>query len=86
MSEPLECEDEPDTSEAERWWAIEEAIEEACERVGDEGAPVARARAAGLSWLAEANEAIERVGLEGAMDEDAAAAGCCAPERLASLT
>ena len=41
------------------------------ERVGDEGAPVARARAEGLSRLAavrDAAMAAERVGLDGAIE------------------
>ena len=60
---------------------------ETAERVGDGGAPVARANAEGLN-VDEAREAMERVGLDGAKD-GAAVDSCCAidaPERLASRT
>ena len=72
-----------DTSEKDR-----------CEgaRDGDEGAPVAKARAAGLSWLAAASEETDRVGLTG-VGEGAREAPCAeaapparAPARLANFT
>ena len=67
---------------------MERLIEEraATERVGDGGAPVASAKAEGLSWLAVgSDDATERVGLGGDIEVDGSS-GCTAPEMFANFT